>query len=91
MPICWTNVPRNLSRKTGMSVERIELTQKTLLYQSLLNSVPVVPNFFKEYEEELILTAEYKRNFEKTEILIDTMKTGSVEFTVELDASLITV
>jgi hypothetical protein len=41
MPICWTNEPRNLSRKLRVPVETIEVTQKTLLYQSLLNSVPV--------------------------------------------------
>jgi hypothetical protein len=90
MPICWTNVPKLLSMNTGMPIETIEETQKTLLYQSLLNSVPVVPSFLKEYEQELVLTAQYKRNFEKTEILLETEKTGSVEFTVELDASLIT-
>ena len=77
MPICWTNEPLNLSRKTGMPVETINVTQKTLLYKSLLNSVPVVPSFLKEYEQELILTAQYKRNLEKTLILIDSMKTGT--------------
>ena len=60
-----------------MPVETIEMTQKTLLYQSLLNSVPVVPGFLKEYEQELILTAQYKRNLEKTLIRIDEMKTDT--------------
>jgi hypothetical protein len=77
MPICWTNLPRNLSRKLKLPVETIETTQKTLLYQSLLNSIPVEPGFLKEYEKELILTAQYKRNLEKTLIRIDEMKTGT--------------
>ena len=68
-PICWTNVPANLARKLEMPVETIEMTQKKLLYQSLLNSAPIKPDFLKEYEQELILTAQYKRNLEKTPIL----------------------
>ena len=37
------------------------------------------------------MTAQYKRNLEKTLILIDEMKTGTSEHTVELEASFITV
>jgi hypothetical protein len=39
-PICWTNKPANLCRRLRMPVKTIEETQKTLLYQSLLNSAP---------------------------------------------------
>ena len=42
-PICWTNKPANLFRKTKIPVKTIEQTQKILLYQSLLNSAPVRP------------------------------------------------
>ena len=73
MPICWTNVPKNLSRKLDIPVEIIEVTQKTLLYQSLVNSAPVQPDFLKEYQDELNSTVDYKRNREKTPILIDEM------------------
>jgi hypothetical protein len=42
-PICWTNEPENLSWRLDMPVEKINETQKTLLYQSLLDSAPVRP------------------------------------------------
>ena len=58
-PICWTNKPSNLSRKLRMPVETIEETQKTLLYQSLLNSNPVRLSFLPEYEAELTETAQF--------------------------------
>jgi hypothetical protein len=40
-PICWTNKPAILNKKTQMSIQTIEEIQKTLLYQALLNSFPV--------------------------------------------------
>lgn len=73
MPICWTNLPKNLSRKLDIPVEIIEVTQKTHLYQSLGNSDPVQPDFLKEYKDELKLTVEYQRDREKTSILEDEM------------------
>ena len=77
MPICWTNVPVLLNLNTEMPVQTIEVTQKTVLLQSLKNSVPVVPGFLKEYEQELISTAKHKRNLEKTLVRIDEIKTGT--------------
>ena len=65
-----------------MPIETIELTQKTLLFQSLVNSSPAKPKFLQEYEQELIMTALFKRDLEKIPILKDEIKTGSVEFTV---------
>ena len=76
-PICWTNNPANLSRKLKMPVKTIEETQKTLLYKSLLNSATVIPHFLQEYEIELMMTADYKRNLEKIPILRDEIKNGS--------------
>jgi hypothetical protein len=77
MPICWTNVPGNLARKLGIPVEKIEMTQKTLLSQSLKRTVPLKPDFLKEYEQELILTAQHKRIHERTPILIAEMMCGT--------------
>ena len=57
-----------------MPVKVIEETQKTLLYQSLLNSTPVTPEFLKEYEHELTMTVLYLRNLEKIPIIKDEMK-----------------
>ena len=42
-----------------MPVKTIEETQKTLLYQALLNSIPVRPQFLQEYELELNKTEAY--------------------------------
>ena len=58
-PICWTNKPGNLSRKLKIPVKTIEETQKSLLYQSLLNSNPVRLSFLPEYEAELTETAQF--------------------------------
>ena len=58
-PICWTNKPKQLSNSLDMPVKTIEETQKTLLYQALLNSVPVRPQFLQEYELELNKTVAY--------------------------------
>ena len=77
LPICWTNVPKMLAWKSGMPVETIELTQRTLLYQSIVNSFPVRPRFLQEYEQELIMTAQILRDLEKIPILIEEIKTGS--------------
>ena len=88
-PICWTNNPANLSRKLKMPVKTIEETQKTLLYKSLLNSAPVIPQFLKEYQLELSLTVVYLRELEKIPISIDEMKDGFQYFTHEIDADLI--
>jgi hypothetical protein len=64
-PICWTNEPDNLARRLGKTLEKIEKTQKTLLYQSLLNSTPARPSFLQEYELELTKTAAYLYEHEK--------------------------
>ena len=40
-PICWTNKPALLSDILDISEQTIEEIQKTLLYHSLKNSVPV--------------------------------------------------
>ena len=90
MPICWTKYPKILSKKLKIPVEKIEETQKKLLYQSLLNSTPVRSNFLKEYEEELMKTVVYKRNLERVAIIIDEIKDGSISFSVSIDASHIT-
>ena len=87
-PICWTNVPENLSWKLDMPVETIEETQKTLLYQSLLNSTPARPNFLQEYELELTKTAAYLYDREKAPILKDETKDGTICFTITIDASI---
>jgi hypothetical protein len=47
-----------------------------LLYQSLLNSVPVRPDFLQEYERELSMAALYLRDLEKVPIYTDEMKNG---------------
>lgn len=86
-PICWTNNPRNLSRKLKIPVIEIEETQKTLLYQSLLNSMSVIPNFLQEYDRELSITALYKRELEKIPIIMDEMKDGFNYLTIEIEAS----
>ena len=65
-PICWTNEPELLSETMEMPVETIAETQKTLLYQSLLNSVPAKPFSLQEYEQELEMTAFHLRNIEKS-------------------------
>jgi hypothetical protein len=52
-------------------VEEIESAQKALLYQSLLNSKPVKPDFLKEYELELTHTAAYLRLCESVPVEID--------------------
>ena len=70
-----------------MPVKTIEETQKTLLYKSLLNSAPVIPQFLFEYEVELNLTADYKRNLEKIPILRDEIKNGSLIFIADIDAT----
>ena len=85
-PICWTNNPANLSRKLKMPVKTIEETQKTLLYQSLLNSTPVRPYFLQEYEQELIKTVLYIRNLEKVPVYMDEIKVGFNYLTTEIDA-----
>lgn len=54
----------------------IKETQETLLYESLKDSVPAMPEFLKEYEEELMMTADYQRNLEKAPLLGDEMKDG---------------
>jgi hypothetical protein len=74
--ICWTNEPDNLSRRLQMPFETIEETQKGLLYQSLINSVPVKTNFLKEYDLEMKKTAGYLRDRNKNPILIEEMKDG---------------
>jgi hypothetical protein len=85
-PICWTNKPANLFRKTKMAVKTIEETQRGLLYQSLLDSVPVRTDFLKDYDLELSKTVVYLRNLEKTPILVDEMKDGFTYFTAEIHA-----
>ena len=75
-PICWTNKPANLFRKTKMPVKKIEETQKGLLYQSLLNSIPVRTDFLQEYDLEMSKTVVYLRDLEKIPILADVMKDG---------------
>ena len=75
-PICWTNEPDNLSRRLQMPVETIEETQKGLLYQSLINSVPVKTDFLQEYDQEMSKTVVYLRDRDKKPILIDEMKDG---------------
>ena len=59
-----------------MPFDLIEETQKTLLYQSLLNSVPVKTKFLYEYDLELNKTAVYLRDREKIPIYKDEMKDG---------------
>ena len=86
-PICWTTKAKKLSNALKIPVKTIEETQQILIYQSLLNSAPVMPDFLREYEEELILSAHYKRNLEKIPISIDEMKDGFVNFTNEIEAS----
>lgn len=86
-PICWTNYPANLSRKLKIPVKIIEDTQKTLLYKSLLNSVPVIPYFIQEYEQELIQTALYVRHLEKVPIYNNEIKDGFMQFIYEIEAS----
>ena len=54
----------------------IEETQQTLLYESLKDSVPAMPEFLLEYEEELMMTADYQRNFEKVPLNKDEIKDG---------------
>ena len=76
-PICWSSKPKKLSEKLKMPVETIEEAQKTLLFMSLSNSATVIPHFLQEYELELMMTADYKRNLEKIPILIDEIKNGS--------------
>ena len=75
-PICWTTKPKKLSKTLKISDKTIEETQETLLYQSILNSAPVIPDFLVEYEEELIITAGYMRNLDKIPISKDEMKEG---------------
>ena len=87
-PICWTNKPANLSRKLKMPVKTIEETQEALLYQSLLNSAPVQPQFLQEYDRELNETAAYLREREKIAIYTDEMKDGFEHFTARIDAYL---
>ena len=58
-PICWTNKPANLFRNAKMPVKKTEETQKKLLEQSLKNSVPFMPYFLQQYEEELTKTANH--------------------------------
>ena len=71
-----------------MPVESIEETQKILLSQSLLNSVPVRPHFLEEYNLEMSKTVLYLRDRDKNPILRDEMKDGINCFTVEINASL---
>jgi hypothetical protein len=57
-PICWTNKPAILLRKLKIPANTIDETQKLLLYQSLLKSVPVrPPKIVQEYHRELRETA----------------------------------
>jgi hypothetical protein len=86
-PICWTTKAKRLSGMLKIPAKTIEETQQKLLFQSLLNSIPVIPDLLKEYEEELLLTADFLRDLEKIPILIDEMKDGFEYFTVEVDAS----
>ena len=70
-PICWTNLPEFLSMSVHVPVEEIESDQKQLLYQSLINSKPVKPEFLKEYEVELDQTAAHLRLCESVPVQID--------------------
>jgi hypothetical protein len=54
-----------------MPVETIEEIQKTLLYKSLINSIPVRPYFLLEFELELVETALHLRNLKKVQIIRD--------------------
>jgi hypothetical protein len=83
-------MPDNLSRKLAfaMSEEEIELTQKTLLYQSLINSTPATPKVLQEYEVELARTAYCLYDREKANIIQDELKDGTFCFTHTIDASL---
>ena len=87
-PICWTNVPENLSRWLKIPSEEIELVQKTLLFQSLINSTPVRPKCLQEYEIELTKTAYYLYDIEKAKLIKDEVKDGTFCFTSTIDASL---
>ena len=60
-----------------------------LLIQSLLNSVPVMPDFLKEYEQELTITAAEKHEEQKTPVTKDEITTGHSYFSVSIEASFI--
>ena len=88
-PICWTKNFDDLSSELGMEVNTIEETQKRLLLQSLLNSVPLVPDFLREYEQDLTKTVFYLIDLEKKPVTKDEMKEGFIYFKIEIDAELI--
>jgi len=69
-------------------VNTIEDTQKFLLYQSIINSKPVKPEFLVEYDLELKKTAVHLRQREKKEIFTDEMKDDTETFTAKIDAYL---
>jgi hypothetical protein len=79
-------MPDNLSRKLAfaMSEEEIELTQKTLLYQSLINSTPATPKVLQEYEVELARTAYCLYDREKANIIQDELKDGTFASRIQL-------
>ena len=87
-PICWTNKPSMLKRKLKIPVKTIEETQILLLYQSLLNSTSVRPQFLQDYDRELSKTAAYLRDREKITIYKEEMKNGFEYFTAQIDAYL---
>ena len=59
-----------------MDGKTIEETQKGLLFHSLLNSAPYLPEFLHEYELELTKTAFYLQDLQKVEVIKDEMKKG---------------
>jgi hypothetical protein len=72
-----------------MPVSTIEETQKTLLYHSLLNSAPVMPEFLQDYLQELTKTVLYLIDLEKILVFKDEIKSGFNYFTTEIDAEFI--
>ena len=85
-PICWTNKPGILCKSIVMDGNTIEETQKGLLYHSLLNSAPIMPEFLHEYELELTKTAFYLQDEQKVKVIQDEMKNGFSLIAFEIKA-----